>query len=431
MAIIPSIGASFGHFRNGMTMPDMYACERVAQQLNEVIVFRSTGPWAKRWLQRGHPSKNFHVKGKSSDWGPQAGFIPFDARYSKRPDNSPDEATRTAACRKSVTEGWARAVTLTLSRPELHMQLNLREGREVGIRRQVSMGADMILYAGPQGSPEEYVFLARAMPGKGEIFEILVYNDQTAARGANPFKLADAKGGNGLSPLLVMASNEAGSDDKPITGDYDLFAVVPTWAAYGSRTSREISKPGVQLRGAHGQQQGQTFAAGVGMDNVLDGALHTFGGGGRIVGPARNASTYAQWDAALVKHEHHDMGNITPRVLRAINALNGAMGAAGGKGWRRRVHHNAENYRHAMFGAMTMADMLDTRKGGGGFGDGFPLTAFQPPGYAPLAPYGTCCTIESYADLQDFLFGLHQAGFYVPKNSAWRVAKAYELAGRA
>src|ERR1700744_3957804 len=82
MAIIPSIGAGFGHSRNGMTLPDMYACERVAQQLGEGIVFPSTGPWAKRWIQRCHPSKNFHVKGKSSDWGPQAGFIPYDARYS-------------------------------------------------------------------------------------------------------------------------------------------------------------------------------------------------------------------------------------------------------------------------------------------------------------------------------------------------------------
>lgn len=429
MAIIPSIGAGFGHSRNGMTLPDMYACERVAQQLGEVIVFRSTGPWAKRWLQRGHPSKNFHVKGKSSDWGPQAGFIPYDARYSKRPDNNPDEAVRTAACRKSVHEGWARAVPLTLSRPELNMQLTLKEGNEVGIRRQVSMGSDMILYAGPQGSAVEYVFRARARPGRGEIYEILVYNDQQAARGANPFKLADMKGDQALSPLLVMASNEVGSDDKPITGDYDLFAVVPTWAAYGSRSAVQIAKSGVHLKGDHGLQKGHAFVAGVGMDNVLDGALHTYGGGGRSIGPSRSPSTYAQWDAASKRAEHHDMGNITPRVLRAINALNGAMGAVGAKGWRRRVHHNAENYRHAMFGAMTMADMLDTTKGGGGYGDGFPLTAFLPGGYGPLGAYGTCCTIETYADLQDFLVGLHRAGFYVPKNSAWRVAKAYELAG--
>src|ERR1700749_2883398 len=83
MAFIAGLEASFNHSENGMTRSDMEACERTANMLNEVIIFRFTGPWSKRWLERGYPSKNFHVKGKSSDWGPHAGLVPYDGTYSK------------------------------------------------------------------------------------------------------------------------------------------------------------------------------------------------------------------------------------------------------------------------------------------------------------------------------------------------------------
>lgn len=66
-----------------MTKADMRACKQVADRHNEVIIFRSTGPWSKRWIEKGYPTKNFHVKGKSSDWGPQAGLVPYDGYFSK------------------------------------------------------------------------------------------------------------------------------------------------------------------------------------------------------------------------------------------------------------------------------------------------------------------------------------------------------------
>src|SRR3954469_21317718 len=77
------LAASMAHKENGMIQADMVAARDVADLLNEVIIFRSTGPWSRRWIQRKYPTKNFHVKGKSSDWGPQAGFVPYDGRLSK------------------------------------------------------------------------------------------------------------------------------------------------------------------------------------------------------------------------------------------------------------------------------------------------------------------------------------------------------------
>src|SRR5687768_18191804 len=133
MAILRGLDASYGNDQNGMIRPDMIAAAQVADQLDEVIVFRSTGPWAKRWIERGHPTKNFHVKGKSSDWGPQAGCVPHDAKFSKKIDRSPNAADRTKANDKSEAEGWARKVQLFLTRAELDMQLTRREGKVTAI----------------------------------------------------------------------------------------------------------------------------------------------------------------------------------------------------------------------------------------------------------------------------------------------------------
>ena len=80
--MIQGLEGSYSHSQNGMTRADMEATALVANRQGEVIIFRSTGPWAKRWLERGYPSKNFHVKGKSSDWGPQSGHGQPDVENS-------------------------------------------------------------------------------------------------------------------------------------------------------------------------------------------------------------------------------------------------------------------------------------------------------------------------------------------------------------
>ena len=425
MAILRGLDASYGNDQNGMIRPDMVAAAQVADQLDEVIVFRSTGPWAKRWIERGHPTKNFHVKGKSSDWGPQAGCVPHDAKFSKKIDRSPNAADRTKANDKSEAEGWARKVQLFLTRAELDMQLTRREGKVTAIERSFPMPTgDILLWAGPHGGGEQYLF--RAIEDKTRNgYLIHVYDDPAAAK-LNPFQLADGQRGAALSlsPLYVMASNEVGAGTKAITGDYDLFTVVPTWASYGSQLGRDVVKPGIMLQGAHGMQQGQGFMAGVGMDNVLDPSLHTAGAprGMTTVRTQRTTATLA----ANARHEHRDMGNITPRILRCINALNVAMGATGANAPLRRVHHNAESHRNAMFGALTKADMTDTTKGGGGYGDGFPLTAFLPTRLR--GQFTDVCTLTTYGDLALFAAALHRAGYYVPKNWAWLLPKAFDLA---
>lgn len=437
--MISGFPGSLRHGQNGMTERDMLATMEVADRLQEVIIFRSTGPWAKRWLNDEYPSKNFHVKGKSSDWGPHAGLVPYDGTYSKVGFDPGKAAKGTHANIDGLASGFAGKTVLTLKPAQLERQLNVPEGNPprtaCDAKLQVPNSGDLLVTARRSGDQKPMCFRAfRQLSGE---YRIHVY---PAAGGvsASPLRLLDSDPrGQKCVPLEVMTSNEVGAD-MPMTGDYDLFAVCPSWASYGSLTSRAIVKPGIELKGI-GLRKGLAFQPGVGMDNVMDQGLSTMGKrtpNGPVMdftarkqamqANMRSGKTGAMSADSLQNYlggggwlEHEDMGNLTPRILRCINELNVQMGATGAKAALRRVHHNAESHRYRLFGALTGQDMV-TKKDGEQFGDGFPLTVFQPR-TLNVHGYERVCTLESLPEFKDYARALKDAGIYVPKNWIWGV----------
>jgi hypothetical protein len=206
------------------------------------------------------------------------------------------------------------------------------------------------------------------------------------------------------------------------------MAVCPTWRDYGNRTGTTISKPGVNFGRKGGAEPGQTFGAHVNLDAVLD--MRTNTGLKGVLVPVTNqgvttlkhqtfgkhgfrAPGYGKLvkDTPGLSHEHDDMGNITPRILRCINELNAQMGQSGPS---RRVHHNAESHRNAIFGGITAADMEQ--------GDAFPLTVFQPDsllGGTVVSNYLAVSTLETLAEFKAYALLLHAAGYYVPRSWTW------------
>jgi hypothetical protein len=451
--MINGLDASFSHGQNGMTRTDMIAAMEVADRLQEVIIFRSTGPWAKRWLKRGYPSKNFHVKGKSSDWGPQAGLVPYDGTWSKVGYDTGKAAKGTQANIEGLASGFAARQVLILSMDQINEQLTVPEGNPprtaCEVKVPVPNSNDFLITARRSGDQKQVCF--RAFSQGGGMFKIHVYA-ATGPIAASPFKVLDSDPTGAKSiPLDVMTSNEVGAG-RPMTGDYDLMSVCPSWKSYGSLTSAPIVKQDIHLQGL-GARAGQTFAAGVGLDNVMDQRLQTMGKL-NLPGPNTNgiytqasmtAKDFSQrkvdfqakarvdrtgamspdslknYFGAVNWNEHADMGNLTPRILRCINELNVQMGATGANSAMRRVHHNAESHRSRHFGALTGTDLV-TKKDGEQYGDGFPLTVFQPrangkefntPGYYRV------CTIETLIEFKKYAQALKNAGYYVPKNWVW------------
>lgn len=393
---MPKFGIIPSHadFENGMTMSDMEACVTAADKLDEVIIFRSTGPWSQRWIARGYPTKNFHVKGKSSDWGPQAGFVPYLGKYSKVGADETKAQKGTDANDDGLKHSFAAKRQLELSQDELNDQLTLpcESPPRTALSRmeKVAGSGDYLLWAKRSGDGKLFAFRAVRQPSGR--FAINVYPD--VAGNASSVTLAEMKS----SPLEVMTSGEVGAGNQAMTGDYDLMAVCPRWGNYGSTLVGTVSKPGLNFTGK-GEQPGQTFHQGANLDKVLDMTSNT-----GQVGQKKKPG--------FAKGEHGDMGNITPRILRCINTLNTLMGA---NGPFRRVHHNAESHRNAAFGALKANEMEK--------GEGMPLTAFLPASLvnasADLRPYTQVCTLLTMQEFRHFAGLLHQGGFFVPRNWTW------------
>jgi hypothetical protein len=400
--------ASSDHVENGMTLRDMHATMRVANELDEVIIFRSTGPWSRRWIERGYPTKNFHVKGKSSDWGPQAGFVPYEGIYSKVGADPVKAADGKKANNDGLKGEYAAKVQLVLTREEINLQLHQPEENPPrrALVREVAIpdSKDLFLVGKRSGDGKEFVFRASVLGPS--VFAIWVYPEKM---GTNLARLMFER----PEPLEVMTSSEIGAGNRPMTGDYDLMSVCPTWDSYGGLSNAVISKPGIHFRAKKSAQPGQHFGVGERMDKVLDMRSNT---GAR----PKLGNTNATFQGLTKRNggdlaEHGDMGNITPRILRCINMLNAAMGAIGSKSAGRRVHHNAESHRNHIFGALVEADMKK--------GDGFPMTVFQPTRLqtfpSPTAKYRDVATLDTMGEFRAYAMLLNEAGYFVPRNWTW------------
>jgi hypothetical protein len=415
------IAASHDDAENGMTLRDMRACLMAANELNEIIMFRSTGPWSKRWLEANppFPSKNFHVKGKSSDWGPMAGFVPYDGEYCKVGHDETEARKSTRYNEFGLESGFASKSVLRLTLAQLQLQRHLacEVPRRTALDElvQVPDREDYVLACTRPRDQKIYRFLAHR---NGDAYDILILKEDdlkdmlgSARAATNLFLLLDAiRSGKvdvaRLPPLEVMVSEEVGADRRPMTGDYDLMAVCPPWRTYMDRSMRsenkEIRKPAIRLNGGT-LSAGQAFGKKSFLDKVLDTRLTTGA-------PTPEVDRRANYD------EHGDMGNLTPRILNVINILNAKMGAIGDRAALRRVHHNAESHRNLAFGALEAQAMWLEQ-------DGFPLTAFHPAqalrGDSPLARYGDVITLEYMAEFKRYCADVHKGGYYVPKNWTW------------
>lgn len=411
---VHGLTASLQHPENGMTHADMVASQMVANALDEVIIFRSTGPWSRRWLERHYPSKNFHVKGKSSDWGPHAGFVPYLGVYSKVGHIPAKAEAGTTANNDGLASHFAGTRVLELTWAELQMQLTQPEERvpRTALHRIEPLlnSRDYLLFARRSGDGREFAFRARWNgAGVGRALADTVFHIHAFPPGAgvNPRRLAFES----TQPLLVMTSREWGASNLPMTGDYDLMAVCPPWRSYGARSGGVISKPGLEIKDLAAVQPGLAFPAGMNLDQVMTMESNT-----GIKRPPGWKERQAAADPGYVfgRGEHADMGNLTPRILRCITSLNNTMPR--GRGPFRRVHHNAESHRNVYFKALTEAEMRA--------GEGLPLTIFQPnsvrdSGVPGLAAYRNVSTLETLAEFRVYAGLLQSAGYFVPRNWSW------------
>ncbi|AIR63957.1 adenylate cyclase [Cedecea neteri] len=199
--------------KTGIVPAHLIPLQKVASEHNCIIGVRPVDKLATALIEAGHPTKGFHIKGKSASWGPQAGFICVEQRFSKLENASPERIAKsnlqTQAC---ITEGHAAAVPLEVSQSRLHDLFE--QGLIDKLSLENASGVSHLRASGPGG--ERYAFEARRLPGCGEA------RYQISHQGV---------------PLQVLAPH---AEARPFTADYDLLVIAPHVSELGPEDNLQV-----------------------------------------------------------------------------------------------------------------------------------------------------------------------------------------------
>jgi hypothetical protein len=273
--------------------------QQVADRTDSVISSRSVGKYATGLLLEGHASKGFHVKAKSCNWGPMAGFVLGDPRFTKRGASTAAREAQRTDVQKAMQEGAGEMqVFLTDERR--------KEVEERGWMMRAGGTINEMVYRATSPDGDEMRFVLRrtmdGVPGaKGKQMWAVFYGGEESALPGTlgaPSKAAPGQ----LLPVMALVDplcpkDVASTYRAAMTGDYDLWAVFPRAGKFDGK--------GVDRR--------------------------------PVPGSERFVVSFAEFG----RHEDRHMGNITPRVIEVKNRLNDAIRATGYVGGNA-VHHSDE-----------------------------------------------------------------------------------------
>ncbi|MGH7469914.1 MAG: anthrax toxin-like adenylyl cyclase domain-containing protein, partial [Longimicrobiales bacterium] len=84
--------------------------QQVANLKSGMISSRAVGKWATGLILESYATKGFHNKAKSCNWGPMAGFVLADPRFTKAP-----ELAKQAQALKEAQQYGAKEVPVIIS----------------------------------------------------------------------------------------------------------------------------------------------------------------------------------------------------------------------------------------------------------------------------------------------------------------------------
>lgn len=272
--------------------------QTVANATRCVISSRAVGKYATGLLRDGYATKGFHNKAKSCNWGPMAGFVLSDPRFTKRGDSREAMEDQRKDISKAFKEGARETpvyITETrrieLQRPPL---ATMRLAWKVDFRNHY--------YYANSPSGKLYLFhlqLTENVPGShGKPLWAVQYAYSEAAM---PGKLSSPTFAKDTKFLPVTAVVDVATKPSAArtylaatTGDYDLFAVFPERGKYNRGGADKRAVPGSD----------------------------------RFRKPLKD----------FIAHEDKHVGNITPRIASIVRRINMIANHPGGD----IVHHSDE-----------------------------------------------------------------------------------------
>jgi hypothetical protein len=204
------------------------AFQEVADQKNCMISSRAVGRYATGPILEGYASKGFHNKAKSCNWGPMAGFVLNDPRFTKVGGTEAGQTGQKKALEKAVEEG-ATAVPLFIS------DARRRWLEKNALIRTTGMTADRVLClaAAPWGPVMKFTLTRERPTGATMDMWGVCYEASASAPG--------------LMWVMAMRDPHCALDmsdyRSATTGDYDLFAIFARAGDYrpAGRDQRMVS----------------------------------------------------------------------------------------------------------------------------------------------------------------------------------------------
>lgn len=247
--------------KEGIPKRQAEAFAEVAQQENCIILSRVPGSSCFDLLEAGYDAKSFHIKGKSCNWGPMAGFVCLDPLLNKNGING--AVSNTKEHKKSLTNLYeGKTASCTPIQIEQNHLDNLIKSQQIEVTKE---DANCLLGTAKNGNLKFSFMLQK----NGELWSLYycleeAYN--TIKKAFTPDDIVKAFTNNlGVQlkeeekpyyqavakklldtcpekewktvknkryvPVLAMTNPNlhypAGDYRNAITGDYDLFAIWP------------------------------------------------------------------------------------------------------------------------------------------------------------------------------------------------------------
>jgi len=276
------------------------AFQEVADATNWVIASRAVGKYATGLILEGYASKGFHNKAKSCNWGPMAGFVLTDPRFTKVGGTEAGQKEQTKAL-KHAFEEKATAIPVYISDARLGWLC-----KNVKLQCMSASPTRCNYKAGASWGLEIKFTLIRERPpgGNADMWRVYYHTGETASALSMQVGPYSAESDIGLASVLAvrdpLCTVRMSDYRSATTGDYDLFALF-----------------------------------------VRQGTYSPDKGDRRMVGHAQ-LETNIRSGGETGEDAH--LGNVTPRILAVREKLNAAFVRKGYTGGNM-VHHSDEGGR--------------------------------------------------------------------------------------
>lgn len=362
---------------SGITKKHFAPLLTFAEKEKLVISFRPLEHAATGLIDAGYPTKNIHIKGKSANLGPMAGFIPVEQHLSKIGNKSDGNAKiinkLNEDIQQCIREKYAKPGDLIISMQRIRelIKMNLISECRPPLTDHSCRETHFTLSVYNQSTERTTSYVAR--PSGDNLYTIFP---------------ADSE-----HPVKVLYSPDI---KQPLTADYDLMMVSYRMESHGvqdtlrikSISSEEHIRQRKYLLSSDTTRKPFSRRATVPEVKAPDSLPQN-----EVL---RRASAHDAIRKDLLALEHPSYGNSSQRIAELLPKINSALQCKPGCDV---VHHGMD--------AASPYSELD---------DNFPATFFLP---EPIGNLPQVVTAKNKDGLKQLLYILHQHDYYILFNPRW------------